>query len=87
MLEKYPELNTVFMEVIQEHTAGEPMNEKVKWTNLSCAQISDLLAERGFKVSRNIVRQLLKNNGYVKRKPLKKSRLGNMPSATPSSSA
>ena len=58
MLEKYPELNAVFLEILQEHNAGDPMNERVKWINLSCAQISNLLSGKGFKVSRNIVRQL-----------------------------
>lgn len=48
------------------------MDEAKKWTNLSCTDIGDLLAEKGFKVSRNIVRKLLKQNGYVKRKALKK---------------
>ena len=51
------------------------MDEKVKWTNLSSADISIHLATKGYKVSRNIVRQLLKKNGYVKRKALKKSPL------------
>jgi len=35
-----------------------------------------LLAEEGFKVSRNIVRKLLKKNDYVKRKALKKKAAG-----------
>ena len=52
------------------------MDETKKWTNLTCAKIGDLLAEDGFKVSRNIVRKLLKKNGYVKRKALKKKAAG-----------
>lgn len=71
-LEKHPDINEVFLLLLKEHTAGNPMDETQKWTNLTCANISDLLAKNGFKVSRNIVRKLLKNNGYVKRKPLKK---------------
>jgi hypothetical protein len=58
---------------LKDHTAGDPMDEKVKWTDLTCADISSLLATKGFKVSRNIVRKLLRKNGYVKRKALKKS--------------
>jgi hypothetical protein len=50
------------------------MDEKVKWTDLTNTEIATLLAGKGFKVSRNIVVQLLKNHGYVKRKALKKSR-------------
>ena len=47
------------------------MDETKKWTNLTRSEISSLLAKEGFKVSRNIVRKLLKKNNYVKRKPLK----------------
>lgn len=64
---------TFFIHLLKEHTAGDPMDEKVKWTNLSCSDIASLLAKKGFKVSRNIVRKLLKKHGYVKRKALKKS--------------
>jgi transposase len=71
VLEKQPDINEVFLLLIKEHTAGNPMDETQKWTNLTRANISDLLAEKGVNVSRNIVRKLLKKNGYVKRKPLK----------------
>jgi transposase len=70
-LDKEPSMNEVFLCLIKEHTAGNPMDETQKWTNLTRANISDLLAREGFKVSRNVVRKLLKNNNYVKRKPLK----------------
>ena len=74
-LAKQPDIDEVFLLLLKEHTAGDPMDEKVKWTDLSCADISAFLAKKGFKVSRNIVRQLLKKHGYVKRKALKKSLL------------
>ena len=74
VLEKQPDINPVFLQLLKEHTAGDPMDEKVKWTNLSCSEIADLLATKGFKVSRNIIRKLLNKHGYVKRKALKKSR-------------
>ena len=73
VLEKSHDINTIFLHLLKEHTAGEPMDEKVKWTNLSCSDIASLLAKKGFKVSRNIVRKLLKEHGYVKRKALKKN--------------
>jgi len=73
VLAKTPDINTIFLQLLKEHTAGDPMDEKVKWTNLRCSDIVSLLAKKGFKVSRNIVRKLLKRNGYVKRKALKKS--------------
>jgi len=68
-------LDDVFLLLLQEHTAGNPMDETVKWTDLTCADISVYLTEKGFKISRNIVRKLLKKHGYVKRKALKKSPL------------
>jgi transposase len=73
-LEKQPDIHEVFLQLLKEHTAGDPMDEKVKWTDLTNTEIAALLAEKGFKVSRNIVAQLLKKHGYVKRKALKKSR-------------
>jgi hypothetical protein len=75
VVEQQPDINNVFLLLLKEHTAGDPMDEKVKWTDLTCADISTFLAKEGFKVSRNIVRQLLKKHGYVKRKALKKSLL------------
>jgi len=72
VLEKHPDIHGVFLDLLKEHTAGDPLDEKIKWTDLTRAEISILLAEKGFKVSRNIVRKLLKKHGYVKRKALKK---------------
>jgi len=66
------DIDAIFLLLLKEHTAGDPMDEKVKWTDLTCADISVFLAKKGFKVSRNIVRKLLKKHGYVKRKALKK---------------
>lgn len=72
ILEKHPDINEVFGQLLKEHTAGDPMDEKIKWTNLSNPAIRALLSEKGFNVSRDIVKQLLKKHGYVKRKALKK---------------
>jgi transposase len=78
-LENKPAINNVFLLLIKEHTAGDPMDETIKWTNLSCAEICLLLADKGFKVSRNIVRKLLRKNGYVKRKARKSKATGGHP--------
>jgi hypothetical protein len=59
-IEKEPDITEVFLSLIKEHTAGDPMDETKKWTNLTCAKIGSLLEEKGYKVSRNIVRKLLK---------------------------
>jgi hypothetical protein len=69
VMEKQADINEVFLSVLKEHTAGDPMDEKVKWTNLTKADIAAELTKKGFKVSRNIVKKLLKNHDYVKRKP------------------
>jgi hypothetical protein len=71
VIEKQADINAVFLSVLKEHTAGDPMDEKVKWTNLTKADIAAELAKKGFKVSRNIVKKLLKKHDYVKRKPSK----------------
>jgi hypothetical protein len=71
VIEKQADINDVFLFVLKEHTAGDPMDEKVKWTNLTKADIAAELAKRGFKVSRNSVKKLLKKHDYVKRKPFK----------------
>ena len=78
VIEKQPSINDTFLQILKEHTAGDPMNVQVKWTNLTLVNIARLLETQGYKVSRNIVRQLLKKHGYVKRKALKKSLLESM---------
>lgn len=44
------------------------MDEAIKWTNLGQTAISKAFAERGYKVSEHVVKQLLKKYKYVKRK-------------------
>ena len=69
-------LKTAFLELLHEHTAGDPMRSEVRWTNLACWEIAEALAHVGYPVSRNIVRHLLKSNGYVKRKAQKSLAMG-----------
>ena len=70
-IEETLNINAIFLEVLSENTAGNPMNEDVKWTNLTKAKIITMMAKRGIKISRNIVRKLLKKNKFVKRKAQK----------------
>ena len=70
-----PELNATFNEIIKPHTAGDPMSPDVKWTNLSRAEIIALLDEKGFEISKNTVKKLLKNNFFKKRKIQKRKSL------------
>ncbi len=75
-LASHEAIDELFLAVLQDHTAGDPMNEQVKWTNLSVEAIKTRLKEAGITVSRNIVRKLLKKHDYVKRKALKKKAAG-----------
>ncbi len=66
-------LDEKFLEVLREHTAGDPMDEKVRWTNLTHSQIiKGLWEDHGFVVSKTVVRKLLKKHNYRRRKAQKK---------------
>ncbi len=39
-------IDQAFHEILRDHTAGEPMNEKVKWTALSRSEIAKRLKKR-----------------------------------------
>jgi hypothetical protein len=67
-LDKIDNIDVIFLSILKEHTAGSPMEEKVKWTNLSHVDISKQFKERGLDVSEFIVQQLLKKHGYCERK-------------------
>ena len=56
------------MAILQDHTAGDPMREGVKWTNLSRRQIARQLKQRGTPASKNVVSRLLYEHGYRRRK-------------------
>ncbi len=66
-----PDINEKFLMVIWNHTAGDPMDEKIRWTNLTHQQIADKLKAEGVEVSWKIVKKLFKKHGYVKRQALK----------------
>ena len=59
------------MVILHPYTAGSPMNEAIRWTNLSCTRISELLKEKGLYVGRYVVKNLMKQLGYVQRKMVK----------------
>lgn len=66
-------LDEKFLEVLRLHTAGEPMDEKIRWTNLTPVQIVKALREEhNLSVSKSVVRQLLKKHNYRRRKAQKK---------------
>jgi len=55
------------------------MDEKVRWTNLTQAQIAAAMDSAGAPVSRHIVRQLLSRLGFAKRKASKTLAMGTAP--------
>jgi biotin operon repressor len=70
----YPGIDAQFLDVLSDHTAGDPMNEQIRWTNLSRQAIADRLAERyGVRVSVTVIKQLMKTHHYRLRKAQKKS--------------
>jgi hypothetical protein len=71
IIEKIENINDIFIEILADHTAGNPMKEDVKWTNLTKSEIINEMEKRGIKISKNIVRKLLKKNKFVKRKAQK----------------
>lgn len=71
--EKWREIDEKFLLVLRCHTAGDPMDEKVRWTNLTMGEIVVALRENhGIRVSKWVVRQLLKKHNYRRRKAQKK---------------
>jgi hypothetical protein len=64
-------LEDAFLEVIKEHTAGSPMDETVKWTNLSRPDIAAKLQEKNFAVSVTVVDRLLERHDFRPRQAFK----------------
>jgi transposase len=59
--EQHPQIDAQFLDVLKNHTAGDPMDEKVIWTDLTPEEIAKLLEqEHRVKVSKSVVNKLLK---------------------------
>lgn len=52
------------------------MNENIRWLKLTRAEVSEKMCEHGIKISRNIVRKLMKKHKLVKRKMQRKKPIG-----------
>ena len=70
-IDKQAGIDEAFLEVMGSHTAGSPMDEQIKWSNLSRQAIADKLAEKGFKVSVTVVDQLLTKHNFRRRQAFK----------------
>jgi len=66
-LDIIPDIDDKFIKVLWDYTAGDPMDEKIRWTNLTHQQIANKLKTEGTDVSKRIVKKLFKKHGYVKR--------------------
>jgi hypothetical protein len=74
-----PDLKSNFEQVVDDHTAGDPMQEDVIWTYLSGPQIADELNRLGTPVSVDVVRDLLEEFGFHKRVAEKAKTMGESP--------
>lgn len=75
-IEKIGNIDEVFLKVIDDYIAGDPMDEKIRWTNLSHKKISAKMSVEGINISVTVVKKLLKRHGFTKRKALKKTPIG-----------
>jgi hypothetical protein len=76
----HPAIDEKFLKVLKYHTAGDPMDETVLWTNLHPAEIAKLMyTEYGLKVSKTVIRKLLKKHNYRRRKAQKKRTMKEVP--------
>jgi hypothetical protein len=69
-------IDQVFLKVIDDYIAGDPMNPEIRWTNLSPVKIADRMAANGLKISVTVVKKLLKKHKFVKRKMQKSQPIG-----------
>ena len=54
----FPGIDEAFLQIVDPHTAGDPDQDGVLWTNLSRPKIAEELLRRGFRVSVTVVSQL-----------------------------
>lgn len=77
---KHPEIDEKFLQVLRDRTAGSPMDEQVRWTDLEPNDIvKHLRNDHGISVSKGTVRKLLKKHHYRKRKAQKKQAMKEVP--------
>lgn len=77
---KHPEIDEKFLQVLRDRTAGCPMDEQVRWTDLEPKDIvKHLHNDHGISVSKGTVRKLLKKHHYRKRKAQKKQAMKEVP--------
>lgn len=74
------DIDEQFLDVLKGHTAGDPMDEKVIWTDLTPHEIASLLEqEHQVNVSKTVVRKLLQKHHYRRRQAQKKQTMKSVP--------
>ena len=75
-IETIKNIDDVFLKVIDDYIAGDPMNGKIRWTNLSHKKIAAKMKDAGINISVTVVKKLLKKHGFTKRKAVKSKAIG-----------
>jgi len=70
------EIDDLFLKILKDFTAGNPMDQKIKWTHLTHSEIVEAMSLEGINISKPIVKKLFKRYGYVRRKAVKNIKLG-----------
>jgi hypothetical protein len=68
----YPDIDQAFLEVLDKHTAGDPMDDEIRWTHLGDTEIRDHLQSQGYQVGIPAVKRLLNKHHYHRRRAAKK---------------
>ena len=75
--EVIPALEAAFLQVLQDHTAGSPMQATVTWTNLTQpAMVERWATEPGIPSSVTVVKRWLRQQDFVRRQAQKRQRTG-----------
>ena len=76
LIDTQPQVDANFQTVLNDHTAGDPMQTDSFWTNLSKEEISRRLEEQGTPASPKIVQQLLDLHDIGRRQAFKNLTMG-----------
>jgi Rhodopirellula transposase DDE domain len=68
-----------FLWGLRDYTAGDPLRDTVRWTNLTEKALGERVATAGTPVRVTVVKYLLRKHHYVKRKAQKAQAMGHHP--------
>ncbi len=78
--ESWVDIDEKFLHVLRDHTAGDPMDATVRWTDLTVKEIVQSLREdHEVQVSKSVVHKLLTKHNYRRRKAQKKQTMKQVP--------